>query len=117
MVNYEYLHSKEDKGNIYINGRDSNFTYKRDSTTCDHIQSKEVMGNQQTKTRDTDVYSHMKDNVAVSDSIYDHTLRDGIRDIYEGYYDVSHGIMTDDDYDVSGNLTRSEVKNADSLYD
>lgn len=74
------------------------------------------MQNKQTKTVETDEYSHLKGSAAVSDAIYDHTLHDGMRDNYEGDYDVSHGIMTDDDYDTSGNINQSRVEKSDSLY-
>ncbi|XP_071140830.1 uncharacterized protein [Mytilus edulis] len=114
--NYDYLQNKEDKGKIYSNGKDTNYTYTRNSSTYDHIQNREGMRNQQTKTMEMDVYSHLKGIVPVSDVIYDHTLRDGIRDNCEGDYDVSHGILTDDDYDVSGNFNQSQVKNTDSMY-
>ncbi|VDI66831.1 Hypothetical predicted protein [Mytilus galloprovincialis] len=115
-TNYDHLQSKESNGNNYKNGKDTNYIHKRDSSTYDHIQSKDGMRNQQTKTLDTDVYSHLKGGAAVSDAIYDHTLRNGIRDNFEGDYDVSRGIMTGDDYDVSGNFNQSQVKNSDSLY-
>lgn len=115
-TNYDHLQSKESKGDNYTNGMDTNYIHKRDSSTYDHIQSKDGMRNQQTKTLDTDVYSHLKGGSVVSDAIYDHTLRNGIRDNFEGDYDVSRGIMTDDDYDVSGNFNQSQVKNSDSLY-
>lgn len=115
-TNYDHLQSKESKGNNYTNGMDTNYIHKRDSSTYDHMQSKDGMRNQQTKTLDTDVYSHLKGGSVVSDTIYDHTLRNGIRDNFEGDYDVSRGIMTDDDYDVSGNFNQSQVKNSDSLY-
>lgn len=115
-TNYDYIQSNEDTGNNYTTGRDTNYTYKRDSSAYDHIQNRDGMRNQETKTMETNVYSHLNGSVPASDAIYDHTMRDGIRDNCEGDYDVSHGIMTDDDYDVSGNFNQSQVKKSDALY-
>lgn len=52
-------------------------------------------------------YSHLGNTLDDSDVMYDHTVRHTVQNTGDGDYGIAHRILTEDDYDVSGNYRLS----------
>ncbi|CAC5401759.1 unnamed protein product [Mytilus coruscus] len=67
-------------------------------------------------TNESNSYSHIRNTVDDSDVTYDHTIRHAVHDTCNGDYGIAHRILTEDDYDVSGNFRQSLSNTADPVY-
>lgn len=57
----------------------------------------------QTNKHESNTYSHLRTTTNDSDGMYDHTVRNAVRNTCDRDYDVAHIRITEDDYNVSGN--------------
>ncbi|OPL21495.1 hypothetical protein AM593_06113, partial [Mytilus galloprovincialis] len=61
-------------------------------------------------------YSHLGNTLDDSDVMYDHTVRHTVLNTGDGDYGITHRILTEDDYDVSGNYRLSLTNKKDPVY-
>ncbi|CAG2251015.1 unnamed protein product [Mytilus edulis] len=58
----------------------------------------------QTNKHESNTYSHLRTTTDDSDDMYDHTVRNAVRNTCDGDYGVAHIRITEDDYNVSGTI-------------
>ncbi|XP_063438650.1 uncharacterized protein LOC134719587 [Mytilus trossulus] len=64
----------------------------------------------------SNTYSHSRNTVDDPDVMYDHTIRHTVRNTGDGDYGITHRILTEGDYDVSGNYRQSLNSETDPVY-